>query len=76
MTKIIIGIVVVAVIGLGVFLIFNKGKDEGAIVSVESALDLVSLEQEASAIDFSGDLNIFNESLLQELDQAFGEILQ
>lgn len=55
---------------------FSDILDEGAIVSAESALDLTSLEQEASVVDFSGDLNILNENILQELDQAFGEVLQ
>lgn len=55
---------------------FSDILDEGAIISAESALNLTSLEQEASAVDFSGDLNIFNENILQEFDQAFGEVLQ
>lgn len=55
---------------------FNDILNEGAVVSAESALDLTSLEQEASAVDFSSELNIFDEDILQELDQSFGEVLQ
>lgn len=55
---------------------FSDILDESAVVSVESALDLASIEKEASEADFSGDLNIFNEDVLQELDQALGGVSQ
>ena len=55
---------------------FSDILDENAVVSVESALDLASIEKEASEADFSGDLDVFNEDVLRELNQAFGEVLQ
>jgi len=55
---------------------FGDILDEGVGVSSESSLDLASLDAEAAGVDFSGDLNIFDENILQELDQSFGEVLQ
>lgn len=55
---------------------FGDILDESAIVSAGAALDLTSIEKEASEADFSGDLDVFNEAVLQELDQVLGETSQ
>lgn len=55
---------------------FNDILDESAVLSVESALDLASIETEASLADFSGDLDVFSEAVLQEVSQALGEASQ
>ncbi|MDO8265037.1 MAG: hypothetical protein Q7T34_01545 [Candidatus Parcubacteria bacterium] len=54
---------------------FSDILDESAVVSVESALDLTSIEKEAAEADFAGELDVFNEAILQEIDQALGETL-
>lgn len=55
---------------------FSDILDEGAVVSTESAIELASIEKEASEADISGDLNVFDEGILQELGQIFDEVLQ
>lgn len=55
---------------------FSDILDESAVVGAESALESASVEKEASEADFSGDLNVFDEGAMQELDQIFGEISQ
>jgi len=55
---------------------FSDILEEGAVVSTEASIDLTSLNKEASGADFSGDLDVFNEGVLQELDQVLGEVSQ
>jgi len=55
---------------------FSDILDESPVVSAESAIDPASIEKEASEVDYSDDLTIFNEGILQELDQVTGEVSQ
>lgn len=57
---------------------FGDILDERAAISTDAALDESSINQEATQADFSQTLNAsaVDESILQELDQLFGEVLQ
>ena len=57
---------------------FGDILDEGTGISAGAALDEASIAQEASQADLSQTLDAFaaDETALQELDQAFGEVSQ
>ena len=57
---------------------FGDILDEGTVISIDEALDEAAIIKEASQADLSDTLDAFtsDEIILQELDQAFGEVLQ
>jgi len=57
---------------------FNDILDEGAGISADAALDESEIAKEAAEADLSQVLDAFasDEAVLQELDQAFGDVSQ
>lgn len=57
---------------------FNDVAETTETLNAAKALDNVSISQEADQADLSGDITSFNndEAQLQEINQAFNEILQ